>query len=103
MSLSMLFWHAGVRALLPCRRELERLALIVVLSRGVVYAACSHGCFGCMYVTRTLTSPSFASHPARNSQLPFRAQNDLKDLGFPKGPRIKLLHEVQNLNFPARA
>eukprot|EP00752_Nemacystus_decipiens_P006085 g5492.t1 len=30
-------------------------------------------------------------------------ENDLKDLGFPKGPRIKLLHEVQNLNFPARA
>lgn len=30
-------------------------------------------------------------------------QNDLKDLGFPKGPRIKLLHEVQNLNFPPRA
>lgn len=24
-------------------------------------------------------------------------QDDLKDLGFPKGPRIKLLHEVQNL------
>lgn len=31
------------------------------------------------------------------------AQDDLKDLGFPKGPRIKLLHEVQNLNFPPRA
>lgn len=30
-------------------------------------------------------------------------QDDLKDLGFPKGPRIKLLHEVQNLNFTPRA
>ncbi|CBJ29703.1 similar to Ddhd2 protein [Ectocarpus siliculosus] len=30
-------------------------------------------------------------------------EDDLKDLGFPKGPRIKLLHEVQNLNFPPRA
>lgn len=30
-------------------------------------------------------------------------QDDLKDLGFPKGPRIKLLHEVQNLSFTPRA
>lgn len=29
-------------------------------------------------------------------------QDDLKDLGFPKGPRIKLLHEVQNLKFTPR-